>query len=109
MRAIDLPPSLSRSVRRIIEILIRRLKEPKMQVVHFLVGNKVGTEQNAIGVFDQKFPRGIWLTSELCDTRPDIDMKVRGFIEQPTDICQILGFFRQMCANKSRFRMPLKN
>src|SRR5262245_25129402 len=75
-QAIDIPASLARRMRRILEVLVGRLQKPEVQPIHAGLGHQVRAEQDAVGVLQEEFARGVRLAPEFRATRPDVYMNI---------------------------------
>ena len=58
----------------VFEILVIGLQEAKVQAVHLSLRDKVGAEENAVGILKKKTPGRIRLAAQFRATSADIDI-----------------------------------
>ena len=85
MDAVDHPKALPMMRYSRIPVLILSFEEAIISAVRFHLRGRVGPEENAIRVANQKAPCRIGLPSEFANARINVDIKVRKAIEPLRD------------------------
>src|ERR1700721_563172 len=96
MDSMDLPSPLTRSVGRIVEVLVRRFEKTVVKAIHGLLRHQVGAKEDAVRKIHKESPRGVWLPPQLGDPRADVNHHIRMVLQQLTGSTQVFSAFGYM-------------
>src|ERR1700678_4467905 len=105
MDPMDLPSALTRSMGRIVEVLVRRFKETEVKAIHGLLRHQVSAKEDAIRKIHKESARGIWLPPKLRDPRADVNHDIRMVRQQLTGATQVFSAFGHMGCDECSLRM----